>query len=64
MPKYHVEATALVTQIIVIDADSIETAEQVAMDELRDKLMPHSVTCRMNKVSVSDFDIYDSYEVE
>lgn len=55
MPKFHVEATALVTQIVVIDADSIETAEQVVMDELKQQLQPHSV---------SDLDIYDSYEVE
>lgn len=55
MPKFHVEATALVTKIVVLDADSIETAEQVVMDELKQQLQPHSL---------SDFDIYDSYEVE
>ena len=55
MPKFHVEATALVTKIVVLDADSIETAEQVVMDELKQQLQPHSV---------SDLDIYDSYEVE
>ena len=53
MPKFHVEATALVTKIVVLDADSIETAEQVVMDELKQQLRPHSV---------SDLDIYDSYE--
>lgn len=55
MPKYHVEATVVVTKIVVLDADSIETAEQVVMDELKQQLQPHSV---------SDLDIYDSYEVE
>ncbi len=55
MARFHVEATAVVTQIVVIEADSLETAEQVAMDELKQQLQPHSV---------SDFDIYDSYEAE
>jgi|DEB0MinimDraft_3_1074331.scaffolds.fasta_scaffold92359_4 hypothetical protein len=55
MPKFHVEATAMVAQTVIIDADCLETAEQIAMDELKQQLQPHSVY---------DFDIYDSYEVE
>lgn len=55
MPRYHVETTAMVTQSVIINADSLETAEQIAMDELKQQLQPHSVY---------DFDIYDSYEVE
>ena len=76
MPKFHIEVTAMVTQTVLIDADSIETAEQVATDQLKRQMADYQSDAQSGIVrgfgsniqhepfSVGDYDIYDSYEAE
>jgi len=70
MAKFHIEVTAMVTQTVLIDADSIETAEQVATDQLKRQLTDYQSDAQFGSniqhepFSVSDYDIYDSYEAE
>ena len=71
MPKFHIEVTAMVTQTVLIDADSIETAEQVATDQFKRQLTDYQSDAQFGSniiqhepFSVSDYDIYESYEAE
>ena len=70
MAKFHIEVTAMVAQTVLIDADSIETAEQTATDQLKRQLTDYQSDAQFGSniqhepFSVGDYDIYDSYEAE
>lgn len=70
MPKFHIEVTAMVTQTVLIDADSIETAEQVATDQLKRQLTDYQSDAQFGSniqhepFSVNEYDIHESYEAE
>ena len=70
MAKFHIEVTAMVAQTVLIDADSIETAEQVATDQFKRQLTDYQSDSQFGSniqhepFSVGEYDICDSYEAE
>ena len=70
MPRYSVETSAVVTQTIDIDADSLETAKEWAMDLLKSQLEDYQKdsvygsNAQHNPFEVNDYEFFQANEVE
>jgi len=70
MPKFEIEVTAVVAQTMTLTADSLESAEQLAIDLFKKQISDHQsdasygTNAQHSAFDVYDFDIYDSQEVE
>jgi len=70
MPKYEIEVGAVITQTIDIDADSLETAKEWAMDLFRMQLADYDLDAKFgsnaqhNPFEVNDYEFFQANEVE
>ena len=70
MPKFEIEVTAVVAQTMTLTADSLESAEQLAMDLFKKQISDYQsdasygTNAQHSVFDVYDFDIYDSQEVQ
>ena len=68
MPYYQIKTGAVITQTIDIQADSIETAEQWAMELLKSQIDDyqqdalHGSNIQHNPISVVDFETLEAEE--
>ena len=60
MPKYEIEVGAVITQTIDIDADSLETAKEWAMDLFRMQLADYDLDAKFgSNAQHSPFEVND-----